>query len=804
MTRLSHRIVTYQGLRGTALSKPERSVADQRAVRRFQLPRAVSEQLSTGCYMFELQRMGWHGFQRLCITICREVLGQTVESFLDGNDAGMDGAFIGAWTPIVGQEFTGRFVIQCKFTARPQHSITLSELEAEIAKAGALVDLGLCDIYVLMTNAGMSGRTRAAFEKRLLGVGVKKTMVLQSGWIEEQITTRKRLRLLVPQMYGLGDLTQILDERAYSQAKAVLESMRDDLRKVVVTNSYHAAADALDKHRFVLLIGEPASGKTTIASMLAMASVDQWGASVVKLHDPTMIVDHWNPNEPSQFFWIDDAFGVTQYESELARGWNRVIPQVIGALRGGARIVMTSRDYIYNRARLDLKKDAFPLFDESQVVIDVRDLSDDEKRQILYNHMKLGRQAKEFKTEIKGHLTDVAEHPRFIPEIARRLADPLFTKKLTIGNFSLAQFVDRREQILVDICRSLDDDSKAALALIYMRNGQLESPIQLSETEKLALLSMSSDIGLVNKALQSLKDSFVLYIVSDETACWTYKHPTVGDAFSDVLRGNPELLGVFVAGTEVGRLTQQVTCGDVNIERAVVLPPAIFGQVIERLSSYQASSEYKTQWMSRWGAKRTLYSFLSRRCTKGFLEQYLLQFPELIDSVTQPGLYLSWAPEVDLCCRLFELGLLPEDARVKFVETVSAYAIAGQDASVLTNKRMKAMLSQAELDSLKDQMLSDLLPRLADVRKELQGDYGSSDNSHQHIQPFIDVAGALRDEFGNDPGVCATVLSEIAASEEWASDNAQSEDALEPRELTIGEQEPQGMVARDIFEDVDE
>lgn len=114
------------------------------------------------------------------------------------------------------------------------------------------------------------------------------------------------------------------------------------------------------------------------------------------------------------------------------------------------------------------------------------------------------------------------------------------------------------------------------------------------------------------------------------------------------------------------------------------------------------------------------------------------------------------------------------------------------------------MLSQAELDSLKSRLLSDLLPRLADVRMELQGDYGSSDDSQQHIQPFVDVAGALRDEFSNDPGVCAIALSEIAASEEWASDNAQSEDALEPRELTIGEQEPQGMVARDIFEDVDE
>src|SRR3546814_9418262 len=131
---------------------------------------------------------------------------------------------------------------------------------------------------------------------------------------------------------------------------------------------------------------------------------------------------------------------------------------------------MTSRDYIYNRARRDLKQDAFPLLSESQVVIDVRDISTDEKRQILYNHMKLGRQPKEFKPAIKGLLQGVADHERFITAVARRLADPMFTKDLHIPKSALSEFVRRQERLLVDICTSLDDDSQAAMALIYMRN----------------------------------------------------------------------------------------------------------------------------------------------------------------------------------------------------------------------------------------------------------------------------------------------------------------------------------------------
>lgn len=102
-------------------------------------------------------------------------------------------------------------------------------------------------------------------------------------------------------------------------------------------------------------------------------------------------------------------------------------------LRQGAKIVMTSRDYIYKRAWRDLKEGAFPLFNESQLVIDVHDLSIQERQQILYNHLKLGSQLPAFRAEIKPHLSSVAAHPRFIPEIARRLAEPIRYKSGHFG-----------------------------------------------------------------------------------------------------------------------------------------------------------------------------------------------------------------------------------------------------------------------------------------------------------------------------------------------------------------------------------
>lgn len=291
----------------------------------------------------------------------REILGQNVESFLDSNDGGRDGAFTGTWTSRGSEDISGRFVIQCKFTNKKDHNLRASDLSDEAKKTKRLVKKGLCDCYMLLTNAGLSGTEAEKIEAIYKGAGVRDVLMHGSTWICQQIQESKRLRMLVPRVYGLGDLSQILDERAYSQARALLASLREDLSKIVVTGAYKRAAAALDQHGFVLLIGEPAAGKTTIASLLAMAALDQWNASTLKLDDPARVVDHWNPDEPSQFFWVDDAFGMSQYESQLVHGWNHRLAQIKAMLKKGAKIVMTSRDYIYNRARKDLKEGAFPL-----------------------------------------------------------------------------------------------------------------------------------------------------------------------------------------------------------------------------------------------------------------------------------------------------------------------------------------------------------------------------------------------------------------------------------------------------------
>ncbi len=754
--------------------------------------------------MYDLHRLGWNSFQQLCLTIVREVLGQTVQSFLDSNDAGRDGAFAGNWTPTLGQHLSGNFVIQCKFSGKPGSLLTKSDIAEEIPKVRKLVAGCLCDVYVLMTNAGVSGKQEGQIKSALIGAGAKHVLIYGPTWIEDQIKENTRLRMLVPRLYGLGDLSQILDERAYAQARAVLESLREDLAKVVITDSYRRAVDALDAHGFVLLIGEPAAGKTTIASMLAMAAADKWKSSVLKLADPAKVVERWNVDEPSQFFWIDDAFGVTQYESALVHGWNQALMQVKAILRQGAKIVMTSRDYIYNRARQDLKESAFPLISESQVVIDVHDLSGLEREQILYNHLKLGKQPTSFRTTIMPHLEYMAAHARFIPETARRIADPLFTKKLYLSEYHLGQFVDRREQLLLEVIQGLDTNSKAALGLIYMRKDNLESPLTLTDAEPQALERLGSTLGECIAALNALNGSLVTHSQIDDQHVWRFKHPTIGDAYAATLASSPDLLGIFLSGSSVENLISQITCGNVGIEKAVVVPKSLFPMICTRLRGFAASDRYKDQWTSSWWARRALYQFLASRCSKEFLAMYLEQDPAIMARVSKPGLPLRVVAEVGLAVRLHGLGLLPESNRKEFVDVVSNHAIKGEDMYALTNAGIRSVFDDSEFDKFEEEVRRELLPKLADVRMDVQSNRDPDVPPGKHMQNFLETVSTLKDRFGEDEKAIKLIEQEENLANQWIAEAEPPEPEVSPRPLGAVEPSEKKHGTRSIFDDIDD
>jgi hypothetical protein len=753
--------------------------------------------------MYNLYQLGWYSFQQLAIMVAKEVFGQTVATFLPSNDGGRDGCFTGTWVKSKHESVEGTYVFQCKFTNKVNRRLKPSDIDDEFDKVKKLVDKGVCDFYILFTNNGVSGRTEESLAKRFADIGVKHFKIYDNEWIVQTIKENSRLRIMVPRVYGLGDLSQILDARVYDQGKELLASLKDEFGKFVITSSYRRAAKAVNQHGFVLLIGGPASGKTTIASSLAMAAMDLWKSMTMKLRNADEVVQRWNPNEPGQFFWIDDAFGVTRYESNLVQRWNLAMPHVKAMIKKNVRIIMTSRDYIYEEARKDLKLGAFPLLNESKVVIDVLKLADDEKRQILYNHLKMGDQPREFKTEIKRFLEMTSTLKEFLPETARRLGTKLHTKTLHLTEYHVKNFVIRQREFFIDLLHNLDKHLIAALALIYMNDERLNSPLDLSTEELKSVEHLDSTKGKCVTALQAMRNNLVQLIDGDDKSYWKFKHPTIGDAFSDYIKESPELIEIYLRGCDVEKLIHQVTCGNLKLKNTIVIPAKFYPLMLARLDKFTESKDYKHEWSAIWGAERDIFDFLAKRCSKEFLKLYIDAHPDIFDKVATPGPYLEISAEGELTSKLHEFDLLPEKNRLQFVKNVIRYAIKGQNLYVFKMKKISSLFTNEELVELRKQVTDTIVPVVQKIRAEKEIQFDSSDDPGQHMSTLIEVLEILESEFVSQSHIALKATEEIEKIKTWVASNEEKEQMTEREKLADEGDEDELSKDRSIFDDVD-
>lgn len=721
-----------------------------------------------GSVTFALHDLGWSDFQSLCLMVCRETLGQTVVGYLDSDDGGRDGAFTGVWTQSGGETFSGEFVIQVKHTGKPDATLGLSDLADELDKAERLARSGRCDVYVLMTNARMTARTEEMLHAELRDRGIGQSRILASTWINTIISESPRLRMLVPRLYGLGDLTQILDGRAYEQAQAALDSMRTDLAKLVRTTTYERAARALHDHGFVLLVGPPATGKTTIAGQLALAAADVFETPVVMVDDASQFSDRWNPNE-KQLFWLDDAFGTTQFTAHLADSWQRITSKVTLAIDRGSKFVLTTRDYVLSHALRRLKAGSFPPLDSAQVIVDVADLTLSERRQILYNHLKHGRQPKSFLQQLVPHLESAAGHRGFTPELARRLAEPAFTESLEFPTATnVAAFFEHPRQFLTDTFSGLDDHSLSALGLIFVNRGWLPSPIMLNEPREELLARLGSRLGEVTHALNHLDGSLVNHVVRDGQPGWIFAHPTMIDAYAERIR-NPELLHLLIEGFDTHVLMTRTTCGDAGFTNAIVLPEPVWPTVIDRLDETFSNRE------ADWKQRDRCWSYLARQCAPAFQHLYLKRHPHLLDELSQPGLMLEVDARNYLIASLHRNGLLPERTRAVFVQSLIDYCIDGADGAVLWDSDFRGMLTGDEERTLRTRLMTEVVPHPKSAL-HFPSWVSEDEDLGQLTWPIIEFAEALVAEFDGDQAVRAAASALEDARAEWLIDHGWSED----------------------------
>lgn len=663
---------------------------------------------------FQLHTLGWKGFQDLVGTVISEVFGQDAKPFREVKDGGRDGAYFGEWESDSGQRYKGSFTFQCKFCSRTG-TLRMSQLESEIDKAKELVARGLATNYFIVTNAVVAPDEQEKIEQRFQTVaGVTCVKLFDGVWLTQRIRESSRLRMIVPRVYGLGDLSMILDERAYAQSQVIMSMMGPDLGRLVKTDAHEAAARALMEHGFVVLLGAAAVGKSTIAASLALGALDVWKAPTFVARDIGEIIEHWNPNEPRQFFWLDDGFGSCQLSDGIGELWNRSLRHLKTAIRRGARIVVTSRSHIFNAALRIIRTDEFPLLANSRVRVEVESLSRRERQQILYNHIRLGTQPTDVKVALRPHLTRLADNPSFTPETARRLGDVELTRGLSITDASLHAFVSRPLDHLLDVLMTMDANSFGALAYMFARADRMYTPLEIDVRGTQLLSALGTTQAGIANALTALRDSYVKLSFDANGQYWTFRHPTIRDAVAEFVSRDPNLIDIYLDGTPMNQMLSEIVLGNVEIPGAKVrIGRDRYDYLLARLDEADEVARIR---------------FLENRCDDEFLRRYLHEHPGTFDEalkVRDRG-YAPFNLLMGLAAKCQILSVLPDEMRRDISKKICNLAFDGRtfDSSLWTDPELRPLVTAAERGELFERLKEDFLgciDRLIELKSSIWG-----------------------------------------------------------------------------------
>jgi hypothetical protein len=674
-----------------------------------------------------LHTIGWRAFQDLCSQVCEVVLHRPVEIFREAQDGGQDAVFL---IPSQGAEGDPVGTVQCKHSSDRNKALRPSDLYSEIDHVIELVRTGQADTYVLMTNMSVDAPTAVVLRQRLRELGVRRPHVLGRQYLIRAIRSSPTLRALVPQVYGLGDLTSILDERLSRQSRALLDHWIPKLKTYVPTGAHRRAVRSLSEYGIVLLLGNPSSGKSAIGAILSTIASEDPSHTVLALTSPRDFEHGWNPDDPGRFFWIDDAFGPNVLREDYVQDWTSAFRKVQAAIAKGNKFLLTSRKHIYEAARRKLGQRSMQVFIDGSAIVDVGALSQEERAQILYNHINYGGQSQSWKTSVKPYLHAVAQVPNFLPGIAERLGDPTFTKSLAPREAALVRFMEAPREHLIDTINALDELSQAVLILVYAHQGKFDDAApDEAATEAVTTLTGVSLPRILDNFFD-LKGSFLRRPAPGERV-WTFAHPTIADALTEILREKSHMMPALLRGATIDTILSGFVCeGAHAIQDALVVPAALNTQLVGRL--LKTPDEFGRNW--------SLFWFLAYRASDEVVRLCIEGGPTVLDRHCWVTERINDDPKVNTFARAHALSLLPEMLRDNVAADLERAAIENFDLSFFEDESIMALIRPARLVSLGLKLRS---RTLLEVEERIAGIAQKADLDEDPDSHFEEVSSAL-------------------------------------------------------------
>ncbi|GEC07181.1 hypothetical protein SSP24_48360 [Streptomyces spinoverrucosus] len=323
-------------------------------------------------------RLTDHDFEVVCRDLFSDILGVPLEIFPRGRDRGIDLRHTGP---------AGTTIVQCKHWPRATQKTLIGRLiKDELRKVRVLAP----DRYIVATTVGLTvdgkEKLRSAFAPYVRSTGdLYGVDEIVAELLRRPDLVRRHFRLWLS---STAVLHTVLNQDQYLRSSWLQKRLQGVADTFVPHEGFERAKQLLDTQQVCVIAGTPGVGKTTVALMLAAWLM----GNGYEVHEISQDVDEigtlWR-DDTRQVFLYDDFLGRTTLDAPLNKNEDNRLLSVIREIQEtpGKALVMTTRDYLLEHARLRHDRLAEPDVSDAVSVIRLTDLDLRVRGQILYNHV---------------------------------------------------------------------------------------------------------------------------------------------------------------------------------------------------------------------------------------------------------------------------------------------------------------------------------------------------------------------------------------------------------------------------------
>lgn len=370
-------------------------------------------------------------FEILVRDLLQEELKLRFESFKAGKDKGIDFRYC----PNVDKST----IVQCKHYAESSFDVFFRQLQNnEIEKVINLKPTR----YILATSLGLTPSQKDSIKSLFEPFIIKMEDILGREDINNLLGKFPKIEKRTFKLWfnSMPIFEEILHGRVKNISRDALEKIRLHARYYVQNESFHEALQIIEKHHFCIIAGIPGIGKTILSEMLCLYYLDQ-GYEMVKITgdiSESRVLDH---TTLKRIYYYDDFLGQTSLAEKFNKNEDQSLIDFIFTIRQSklSKLILTTREYILNQARLVYEKIARERFEGETCVIDLSKYTRMNRAKILFNHIYFSDLPKAYKEALhnKRSYLQIIDHQNYNPRII-----DLMTQFHRIGHISPSVYFD--------------------------------------------------------------------------------------------------------------------------------------------------------------------------------------------------------------------------------------------------------------------------------------------------------------------------------------------------------------------------